>query len=135
MAGCGEAPQSPDELKVEIKLDLREDIGLLLTSWDVSGQSGMSGASNADGSMIKHNCTEYWSFDKNFLEQPTDTVDLTLEFIVVTKYFEPDYSFNYPEEYLRRMEAVSFSADFGKTYRVTITGDNENGYQARLEGE
>ena len=72
MAGCGEAPQSPDELKVEIKLDLREDIGLLLTVWDVSGQSGMSGASNADGSMIKHNSAEYWSFEKNFLEQPTD---------------------------------------------------------------
>ena len=138
LAGCGRAndiPSPDEEISVKITLNLKEDIGLLLTAWEVNGHSGMSGSSNADRSMIKGNSTDYWSFNKEMLDAPADTVDLKLQFIVVTEYFEPDYDFDYPEEYLIRMEPISFPADFGKTYHVTITGDKANGYKARLEDD
>ena len=134
MTGCGLFCDTPrdDEIKVKIQLDLQEDIGLLLIDWDVNGQKGMSGTSNADRSKIKHNDTEYWEFEKQFLEDPADTVGLTLKFIVVTEYFDPNYDFIYPEEYMMPMDEISFTADFGEIYFVTITGDNVNGYKAFL---
>ena len=139
LAGCGPSGTAPqtggEEIRVEIKLDLKEDIGLLLTDWNVNGQDGMSGASNANKSMIKRNSTEYWTFEKQHLDNPADTVDLTLRFIVVTEYFEPNYDFAFPEEYMMPTEAISFTARFGGTYAVTITGDKASGYQAVLEGD
>ena len=132
-AGCGGTPRAGNGITVEIRLDLEEDIGLLLTAWDVNGQTGMSGASNADRSMISRSGTEYWSFDQQFPDRPAGTADLKLQFIIVTEYFEPDYDFDYPEEYCMRTDAVSFKADFGRTYTVVITGSMADGYQARLE--
>ena len=137
-AGCAafcEPQASEDEIKVNIKLELEEDIGLFLTDWTVNGQSGMSGSSNADGSMIKRSGTEYWSFNKQFLEEPAEEASLTLRFIVVTEYFEPDYDFDYPEECMIPAEPISFTAEFGKIYHVTVTGSNANGYQAVLNAD
>ena len=74
-----------------------------------------------------------WSYNKEFLDNPANIVDVTLQFIIVTEYFEPDYEFDYPDEYLIPVDAISFSAEFGETYYVTITGDQVNGYQADIE--
>ncbi len=135
MTGCSgqyDLPSEDDMIQVIIKLDLKEDIGLFLTEWDINGQKGGSGSSNADRSMLKHDDILDWSFDRQFLEVPADTVDLTLRFIVVTKYFEPRYDFDYPEEYMIPMDPISLTADFGETYSVTVTGDSVNGYTAVL---
>jgi len=81
-----------DEIKVNIKLDLNEDIGLFLINYDVNGADGTGGISNADKSMIKRDSKDlYWSFYKEQLDTSTDTVDVILEFIAVTEYFEPNY--------------------------------------------
>lgn len=139
LAGCnlyGDAPPvaEEDEIKVLINLDLNEDIGLLLTKYTVNGKEGMSGNSNADKSMLQRDSTNLvWSYNKEFLDNPANIVDVTLQFIIVTEYFEPDYEFDYPDEYLIPVDAISFSAEFGETYYVTITGDQVNGYQADIE--
>jgi len=122
-----------DAVRVKLRLDVGEDIGLLLTDWQANAQHGMSGISNADGSMLGRNSTEYWEIERQNLDSPADTVELNLRFIVVTKYFEPNYDFDYPEEYCVPMEPVSFTAEFGRTYSVTITGNREDGYRAALE--
>ena len=138
-AGCNLYEDAPpvaeeDEIKVLINLDLNEDIGLLLTKYTVNGKEGMSGNSNADKSMLQRDSTNLvWSYNKEFLDNPANIVDVTLQFIIVTEYFEPDYEFDYPDEYLIPVDAISFSAEFGETYYVTITGDQVNGYQADIE--
>ena len=124
-----------NEIKVNIQLDLNEDIGLLLTEWDINGQQGMSGASNADKSMIKRNDITEWSLDKEFLNSPADTVEVKLKFIVVTEFFEPDYGFDYPDEYEIPTDEISFTAAFGGTYSVTISGGKESGYRAILNNQ
>ena len=139
LAGCNLYEDAPpvaeeDEIKVLINLDLNEDIGLLLTKYTVNGKEGMSGNSNADKSMLQRDSTNLvWSYNKEFLDNPANIVDVTLQFIIVTEYFEPDYEVDYPDEYLIPVDAISFSAEFGETYYVTITGDQVNGYQADIE--
>ncbi len=127
-----DAPQQAedDEIKVNIRLDLDEDIGLFLISYDVNGAEGSGGVSNADHSMLKKDSKDlYWSFYKEQLETDTDAADVKLSFTVVTDYFEPNYDNNYPEEYMIPMDAISFHANFGETYYVTIKGSKVNGYQ------
>lgn len=138
LAGCGwlddgPSPAEENENKVLIDLDLGEDIGLLLMDYQVNDEEGKSGISNADRSLLQRDSENLlWSFYWKYPDTPADAADVSLRFIVVTEYFDPDYAFDYPEEYLIPMDALSFSAAFGKTYRVTITGDRTNGYQAAV---
>ena len=131
IAPCDEA--GDEEIKVIIRLDLKEDIGLILVDYNANGKNGKTYMSNADKSMIKRNDTLDWTYEKWTLESDADTVDLILKFIVVTEYFELDYDFNYPEEYKVPAEPISFTAEFGETVYVTITGDSFNGYRAVIE--
>lgn len=128
-------PQAEDnEIKVNIKLDVNEDIGLFLIDYDVNGEDGTGGISNADKTMIKRDSTDlYWSFYKEQLDNPADTVDVKLLFTIVTEYFDPNYDNIYPEEYMIPIDVISFKADFGETYYVTITGNRVNGYQAVID--
>ena len=136
ITGCGgsnEKPRAADnEIMLVIKLDLKEDIGLLVIDHVLDGNEGSGGVSNADRSMIKRDDTLYWTFDKRNYDDPSDTVDLTLRFTVVTEYCDPNYDNIYPEEFMIPIEAVSFSADFGGTYCVTIAGDKTDGYHTVL---
>ena len=135
LVGCSRASESQaakDEIMLKIQLDLNEDIGLLVIDHDVDGKKGSGGMSNADKSMLKRNDVLDWSFDKQLYDHSADTVDLTVRFTVVTEYCDPNYENIYPEEYMVPMEALSFKANFGETYSITITGDKVNGYQAAL---
>ena len=135
LVGCSRASESQaakDEIMLKIQLDLNEDIGLLVIDHDVDGKKGSGGMSNADKSMLKRNDVLDWSFDRQLYDPSADTVDLTVRFTVVTEYCDPNYENIYPEEYMVPMEALSFKANFGETYSITITGDKVNGYQAAL---
>ncbi len=137
-AGCNytgyEIPDE-DKILVNIQLDLDEDIGLLLTEWDINGQTGGSGACNADRSMLKRDSSNEWEFDRVMLEKPANTYEVKLKFIVVTEYFDPNYDFDYPDEYKKPMNEIAFTAKFGETYYVTITGGHQDGYQAVLQSQ
>jgi hypothetical protein len=137
-AGCNytgyEIPDE-DKILVNIQLDLDEDIGLLLTEWDINGQTGGSGACNADRSMLKRDSLNEWEFDRVMLEKSADTYEVKLKFIVVTEYFDPNYDFDYPDEYKIPMNEIAFTAKFGEAYYVTITGGHQEGYQAVLQNQ
>lgn len=131
-------PADPDEIKVNVILDLDEDIGLLLVDYDVNGRTGGGGSSNADRSMLKKDSKDlYWSISKQELGIHTDSstaVDVVLKFSAVTEYFDPNYENDYPEEYVLPLGDVAFSARFGETYRVMITGNRLTGYDVILLG-
>lgn len=142
MSGCSgdDAPPlaAEDEIKLIIQLDVKEDIGLLILDQNVNGDERSGGISNADKSMLKHDDMLDWSYHKNGIELggveiPGNTVDLSLRFRVITEYCEPNYESIYPEEYTVLLDPISFDADFGKTYHITITGDKESGHQAGLD--
>lgn len=137
LSGCSQTYDAPpqaneDEIKLKMQLDLKENIGLLLINYDANGSEWSGGVSNADKSMIKRDDILYWAFDKQQLDHPANAVNLTVQFTVVTEYCDPNYDNIYPEEYMIPMDAISWRADFGETYLITISGDKTNGYQAVL---
>ncbi len=122
-----------DEIMLVIKLDLKEDIGLLILDNKMNGKETSGGTSNADRSMLKHDEVLYWRMNKKEYANPEGTTELSVHFRVVTEYCTPNYENIYPEEYVVWLDPLTFNVDFGETYNITITGDKENGYQAVLD--
>lgn len=138
MSGCSGSDDAPpqaaeDEILLIIQLDLKEDIGLLILDQNLDGVEASGGISNADKSMLKHNDVLYWTLNKQEYENPADAGNLSVRCRVITEYCDPNYENDYPEEYTVLLDPVSFNADFGETYHITITGDKENGYRAALD--
>ena len=127
------AQTNADEISLQIQLDLKEDIGLLLIDSDMDGSVSSGGSSNADKTMLKKDDCIYWPIERQNDKDVPDTVELSLRFTVVTEYCEPNYENTYPEEYQIPMEAITFPASFGASYSIRITGDKTSGYRAVLE--
>lgn len=127
------AQTNPDEISLQIQLDLKEDIGLLLIDSDMDGSVSSGGSSNADKTMLKKDDCIYWPIERQNDENIPDNVTLSLRFTVVTEYCEPNYENTYPAEYQIPMDAITFPAKFGDSYSIRITGDKTNGYRAVLE--
>lgn len=137
LSGCRGSDATPqaaeDEIKMEIELDVKEDIGLLILDNKVDGTETSGGISNADRSKLKHDEALYWSLSKREYKVAANTVDLSVRFRVITEYCDPNYENQYPEEYTVFIDPISFQAEFGKVYHITITGDRESGYHATLD--
>ena len=127
------AQTNADEISLQIQLDLKEEIGLLLIDSVMVGPVSSGGSSNADKTMLKKDDFIYWPIERQNDENSPDNVTLSLRFTVVTEYCEPNYENTYPAEYQIPMDAITFPAEFGKSYSIRITGDKANGYRAVLE--
>ncbi len=135
VSGCsmsGEVQAAEDEILLKIQLDVREDIGLLVIDCDIDGTKTSGGISSIDKTMLKRDELLYWTLSQEDYGNPGETVDLTLRFKVITEYCDPNYENIYPEELTMPLEEISWTADFGKNYDITITGDHDSGYQAVL---
>lgn len=122
-----------DEIALYIQLDTEEDIGLLVFDYSANGSEQSGGISNADKSLMKHNerLIEVWN--KETLQCSSDTVELSIQFRIITKYVDPNFENIYPEDITKYIDGpLSWNADFGQAYFITITGDQANGYQAVL---
>lgn len=62
-----------NEIALQIQLDLKEDVGLLIIDSDIDGQKESGGISNADKTMLKKDDLIYWSIDKQHYETVSDT--------------------------------------------------------------
>ena len=122
-----------DEIALHIKLDLEEDIGLLVYDYTANGQNFSGGVSNADKSMLKHDevLTSVWN--KQELGGQEDKVDLWFRFRIITEYTDPTYVNLYPEEITEICNEIAWTADFGKTYDIKISGSKANGYTVTVE--
>ncbi len=134
-SGCGmsdEVQAAEDEILLKIQLDVREDIGLLVIDCDIDGTKTSGGISSIDKSMLKRDELLYWTLSQKDYGNPGETVSLAVRFKVITEYCDPNYENIYPEELTMPLEEISWTADFGKNYDITITGDHDSGYQAVL---
>ena len=102
-----------NEIALQIQLDLKEDVGLLIIDSDIDGQKESGGISNADKTMLKKDDLIYWSIDKQHYETVSDMVELLLNFTVITEYCDPNYENIYPEEYTMPMKPITFTAKAG----------------------
>ena len=121
-----------DEIALHIQLDTEEDIGLLVYDYRAEGHEYSGGISNADGSLIKHDSDNIVVWNKEELNTFSDTFELSMQFRIITEYVTPNYENIYPDDITKYMEPISWDANFGESYFITITGDKTNGYKAIL---
>ena len=131
--GGGPDPVSEDEIVLRIRLATKEDVGLLLIDYDANGSGGRGGISNANKSLIKHNELLFYTLPRHAFDDPADVENLSIQFTVITEYFEPNFEEIYPEANTIPMDAIFLNADFGKSYSIVISGDMANGYRAVSE--
>ncbi|MCI9576246.1 MAG: hypothetical protein HFJ84_06225 [Clostridiales bacterium] len=122
-----------DEIALHIQLNTEEDVGLLVLDYRADDQEHSGGMSNADRSLMKHGSDLIWVWKKEKLNSSSDTVELSIQFRIITEYVDPNYENIYPEEITKYIEGpISWKARFGESYFVTITGDKISGYKAVL---
>ena len=121
-----------DEIALHIQLDTEEDIGLLVYDYRADGHEYSGGISNADGSLIQHDSDNMIVWNKEELNNPSDTFELSMRFRIITEYVAPNYENVYPYDCTRYMEPIAWEARLGESYYIAITGDKANGYQAVL---
>ena len=121
-----------DEIALHLQLDTEEDIGLLVYDYRVDGHEYSGGISNADRSLIKHDSDNIVVWNKEELNNISDTFELSMQFRIITEYVAPNYDNIYPDVITKYMEPISWEARFGESYFITITGDKTNGYKAVL---
>jgi len=61
------------------------------------------------------------------------TFELSMQFRIITEYVTPNYENIYPDDITKYMEPISWDANFGESYFITIIGDKTNGYKAILK--
>ena len=138
LSWCSKSDEIPyeagdNEIALQIQLDIKEDIGLLIVDYEANDSSGSGGTSNADKSLLKHDELLIYTLDKQNFKNPSDVENLSIQFSIITEYVDPNYENIYPEEYTKEMDAIALHAKFGESYYITITGDKINGYEAVLE--
>lgn len=121
-----------DEIALHLQLDTEEDIGLLVYDYCADSHEYSGGISNADGSLIKHDSDNIVVWNKEELNNLSDTFELSMQFRIITEYVAPNYENIYPNDITEYVEPISWEADFGESYFITITGDKTNGYKAVL---
>ena len=74
-------------------------------------------------------------WNRQELNSSSDTVELSIQFRMITEYVEPNFENVYPEDITQYIDTpISFHAHFGEAYFITITGDQASGYKAVLIG-
>ena len=121
-----------DEIVLQIQVDTKEDIGLLVYDYQAGGRTYSGGISNADGSLIKHDSDNIVVWNREELNNISDPFELSMQFRVITEYVKPNFENIYPEEITKYAEPIAWEAGFGETYHITITGNRVDGYKAVL---
>lgn len=134
MAADRDVP-ADDEIALHIQLDIDRDIGLLVFDYYADGQEHSGGVSNADRSLMKPNSDLIQVWNRQELNSSSDTVELSIQFRMITEYVEPNFENVYTEDITQYIDTpISFHAHFGEAYFITITGDQASGYKAVLNG-
>ena len=132
LSDTGTPEVADDEIELQIQLDTREDIGMLVVHYDANDSAGSGGVANADRSPLRPDELLFYTLYRQDFNHPSDVRNLSIQFVVITEYFEPNLENRYPTAYTKPLEAISLSANFGESYSITISGDQTNGYRAIL---
>lgn len=128
----GEYMPADDEIALHIQLEMKEDVGLLVYDYSANSHQYSGGTSNADKSLIKNYDNIVVVLNKQQLNSSSDAVELSMQFRIITEYVTPNYENIYPEDITRYADPISWEAQFGKSYYITVSGDKTNGYTAIL---
>ena len=128
----GKYVPAADEIALHIQLDTEEDVGLLVYDYRANSHEYSGGISNADKSLIRRDSDNIVVWNKDELNNLSDTFELSIQFRIITEYVAPNYENIYPDDITKFVEPISWEAYYGETYSITITGGKADGYKAVL---
>ena len=128
----GKYVPAADEIALHIQLDTEEDVGLLVYDYRANSHEYSGGISNADKSLIRRDSDNIVVWNKDELNNLSDTFELSIQFRIITEYVAPNYENIYPDDITKFVEPISWEAHYGETYSITITGGKADGYKAVL---
>lgn len=128
----GKYVPAADEIALHIQLDTEEDVGLLVYDYRANSHEYSGGISNADKSLIRRDSDNIVVWNKDELNNLSDTFELSIQFRIITEYVAPNYENIYPDDITKFIEPISWEAHYGETYSITITGGKADGYKAVL---
>ena len=126
----GEYIPTDNEIALHVRLRTEEDIGLLVYDYRADGRAFSGGISNADRSPIGRDSENVIVWEREALGSAADTVDLRIQFRIITEYVDPNFENIYPEDITRYINPISWEAHFGESRHLTITGSRADGYRA-----
>lgn len=133
LVGCNmsvlnkEPVAADDEVLLIFNLDTQDKIYQVSMDYLVNGEKvGDAGIRNADGTPLSENDGICHSFSLN---REIDISKLSLQ--LYTADFVNDFG-SHEEEYKIENE-IKLTAEYGKTYYITIAGNKESGYTAFLK--
>lgn len=128
-SSTSEFKPNDNEIALEIQLNTKENIGLLVFDYSANGLPQSGGISNADHSPLHHDDRLIQVWNQEDLESSSDRVNLSIQFRIITEYVEPNFANEYPTDLTKFLEPISLEAHWGEIYSLTITGDRTNGYE------
>lgn len=84
------AKVADDEISLQIKLDIKEDIGLLIVNYTANGFSHSGGVSNANKSLLKHGELITCTLSKQDFDNQENIENMTVQFEIITEYVDPN---------------------------------------------
>ncbi len=124
--------QAKNVIRLQVRLDLQEDIGLLILDYDAPGLSGSQGTSHADRSLIGRGERCDFALCRQDFSGRADAVPLTLRFTIVSEYVDPNFDNLYPAELVLPLEPIMLEAAYGRSFDLLISGSRASGYRAQL---
>lgn len=122
-----------DEIALHIKLDTKEDIGLIVYDYEVDNHLYSGGISNANGSLIKHDSSDNVQvWNKSNFDSNENNITMKITFRIITEYYPPNFENIYPSNITKYIEPLEINMNYGNSYYVTISGNKTNGYTAAL---
>lgn len=120
LAGCGAQPK---EFTVKVKCQSEGIYQLFYTCYIGEKSCGMGGMADLEGGML----TEKTDLSVTFTEEYLEHKDIS----AFSMDFSP-YGKNDTAE-LATTARVSIDAEYGKTYTIIFSGDQESGFSAKLQ--
>ncbi|MBR6407232.1 MAG: hypothetical protein IKS19_01365 [Clostridia bacterium] len=131
ISGCGyNYRESFKRFDVAVTLDTPDDIYAVTCDYSLDGKSlGLQGASNADETKITDGV--YFEFDEKNFEDNPELGELSLSFGLYDRLRQ---SLDEEERVIPVDGEIKIEAQYGREYRVTISGDKQSGFRAVLAG-
>lgn len=119
LAGCGAETETPS-FTVELVVDIEGAYSVYYTSY-IDGVRASSGAdADVDGNKLEPGRVLEYKFTPALFDEDADLSKFSIDF----SPFDNESAYE-----MGRTNEVAFSAEYGQTYRIHLTGD-ENGYHA-----
>lgn len=127
------APQE-DELVLHIQLNTDDEVGLIVYDYEIEDHQYSGDISNADSSLIKQGEDNIVLLKQSDLNCLSQSFDFSIQIRIINEYVQPNFENIYDEDITEYTYPITFNAEFGNSYYISVIGNKQIGYKANKIG-